>query len=498
MSENSRRRGMHPLLAFFLGFLLAFIIFVGAVAGVVIYALNYKLDKISANKDAEGNYIFINADPSDGGVGTVMDLIKKVSEMSKGYGNMTVGEVENLIPVMSSLTGKLETELSNYVTLEEGELQEVTLGGLGAYVSSLAERVNVAKLIGTKTDNAILVYMSYGVHELKEVDGVWHAKYKDEYSEEEEPPVYDCILEFKEDDKIDGAYYLNEDGEKVYTPYLTLENVKDRVGGVCEELTIGEIMPIVEGDKILGSIKNSTVNTISDDINNLCIQQIFCDEVYAPKTSKDNAEYPKAQIYEAVNETPSLTSGWVSADTIYYEYDSGNNKYTLAGNNGKLTSDEYDEYDDLYTLGEGKIMYNPAYLYYTMDEAGDIKMVNAGLDNAGRAVVPEDGGKIYTYGAASPLWKLLLHIENSEGVKEEQAFTFNNVGTLITNVSKNTQGTPLRELHAAGILTFDGHEEDLEIEITLSDGTTKQKLGDTPLSEVITVAVSLFKLLPPS
>ena len=47
------------------------------------------------------------------------------------------------------------------MTLQDGELQAVKLGGLSEYLSGLADRVNVAKLIGTTTDNAILVYMSY-------------------------------------------------------------------------------------------------------------------------------------------------------------------------------------------------------------------------------------------------------------------------------------------------------------------------------------------------
>ena len=51
----------------------------------------------------------------------------------------------------------------------------------------------------------------------------------------------------------------------------------------------------------MGSIKNSTVNTISQDINNLCIQQIFANEVYARETSPDG-EFPEAEIYLAVTD----------------------------------------------------------------------------------------------------------------------------------------------------------------------------------------------------
>ncbi|MDE7265085.1 MAG: hypothetical protein K2N52_02285, partial [Clostridia bacterium] len=272
----------------------------------------------------------------------------------------------------------------------------------------------------------------------------------------------------------------------------TLDNVKTRVNGVCEELTIGEIVPLAEGDRILGSIKNSTVNSISEDINNLCIQQIFADEVYAPNTPEDG-NYPEAEIYLAVTEVPEPAGYYLGANVIYYEYDADNNVYTLAGNNGKLTAEEFTAADNLYTLGEGKILYNPSYLYYTMDGDGDIKMIGTGTADAGRAQAPQNGEEIYTYGAASPLWKLLIFVD-----EEEQAFTFNNVGSMISNVSKNTQSTPMRELDAAGILTFDNKDE-LELKITYSKNgeTVVETLGDMPLGDVIGVAVMMFSATMP-
>ncbi|MDE5943340.1 MAG: hypothetical protein K2H30_03935 [Clostridia bacterium] len=487
MSETSRRRGMNPLLAFILGFVLAFVILVGAVAGGVFYLLNFKLDNIKANKSEDGSYIFINADPSSGGVATVLDLISKISEMSKGYSSLTIGELENLIPITGTLCDKLEEELSKYMTLEEDELRAVTLGGLSEYVNGLAERINVAKLLGTSTDNAILMYMSYGIYGVYHDGADWYAKYRDVEGE------HDCVLELDEQGKITGVYYYSENEEKVYTPYLTLENAKTRVQGVCEELTIGEMVPLTEGDRILGSIKNSTVNTISEDINNLCIQQIFANEVYASSTP-DDGNYPEAQVYLAVyGEEPALATVYGGENVIYYEYDNESGEYALAGNNGKLTAEEFEGAENLYTLGEGRILYDPSYLYYTMDEEGDIQMVGLGTTDAGRAEQPQDGEELYTYGSASPLWKLLLVVD-----EEEQAFTFNNVGSMITNVSKNTQNTPMRELDAAGILTFDNKDE-LELQITYRKNGEEvvETLGDMPLGEVIGVAVMLFSSTMP-
>ena len=67
MADTSRR-GMSPVLAFILGVLFAFIVLAGAIAGGVYFALTYKLDNIAANKDEDGNYIYIIAYPDIGGV----------------------------------------------------------------------------------------------------------------------------------------------------------------------------------------------------------------------------------------------------------------------------------------------------------------------------------------------------------------------------------------------------------------------------------------------
>ena len=97
---------MNPVLAFFLGFLFALILIGGTVGIAVAVALNYKLDKISANKDSEGNYIYINADSENGGASTVLDLVKKITSLSKNYKNVTLGEAEELLPVIGKLTDK--------------------------------------------------------------------------------------------------------------------------------------------------------------------------------------------------------------------------------------------------------------------------------------------------------------------------------------------------------------------------------------------------------
>ncbi len=487
---NSTRKGMHPLLAFFLGFLVAFIIIGGTVAGVVLYFLNYKIDKISANKDVDGNYIYINGDPDNGGVGTVLDLVKKIMDVAEDKNNLTLGELEEFMPVVGDLSDKIEESLSEYVKLEENELDTVKLGEISDFVKSLSERIDIAGLIGAKPDNAILTYLCYGVSSVKYENGEYKAKYKDGSGNE-----FDCKIELDENGKISRAYYTNE-GVEMDTEVLTLENVNKRVDGVCNDLTVGEIMTIPEDDKILGSIKKSTINSIADDINALCIQQLFADDVYARKTPAEGETAPVARMYLAVDAaTPYQTATVYDAELIYYELVSG--VPVLAGANGKLTQEEFGA-GSFVTYGEGKILFDPAYLYYIKDEEGNYELLNAKMGNAGRIDTMYAGTDYYTYGATSKLWKLLLYNAKEDGTGEEEiAYNFKNMSTMISNVSKNTKNTKMRDLDEAGILTFD-NKADLETHIkwTDSQGAHDKIIGDMTLSEVVGVMVFVFKNMP--
>lgn len=500
--SNSRRRGMNPVLAFFLGFLFALILIGGTVGIAVAVALNYKLDKISANKDSDGNYIYINADSENGGASTVLDLVKKITSLSKNYKNVTLGEAEELLPVLGKLTDKLSNSLSQFVLLEDNELESVKLGELDSYVKSLADRIDVARLIGARADNAILVYLCYGVSNLRydEATQTYSAKFKDENG-----IIRDCTLITEPDGKVTGAKYV-VDGAEMFTPSLTLNNVNARVDGVCNDLTIGEIVDIPSDDKILGSIKNSTINTISEDINSVCVQQLFSNDIYARVTPTDGTESPESKIYLAVDGTPSPanTTGY-DENFIYYVNEGGN--FVLADINGKLTEEEYNEGladGKYYSFGEGKILFDAKFVYYEKDEDGSYFMVNPDTENLGKLSTLTANKQYYTYGGASALWKLLLYTAPDEsGMQDEVVYNFKNINLMISNVTKNTKNTSMRELDEAGILTFN-NKADLDSHVKWKDanGAHDEILGEMTLSEVIGVMVFIVNnpssLLPVS
>lgn len=491
MSNNSRR-GFSPVLAFILGFVLALVITVGSVAGVAVIALNYKIDKLSANKDSDGNYLYINADANNGGVSTVLDLVRKLTDMSKDFGSLSLGEVEELVPVVSKLTDALEDALKQFVTLEEGELEAVKFSELSDFINGLMDKVDLVSLLDAPPSNPILVYMCLGVTAAEyDADAdLWKAKYKDA-----DGNVYDSVIRLDENGKVESGYYINGGGEEVALEGINLDNVKQRANGVTKDLTLGEILKIDDGDRILGAVKNSTIDTLADDFNKISIQQLFTEDIYA-LTEADGETKRDVLWYEAAEGATPTPAATYNPDFIYYTYDGDSGEYRLAGGWGKLKADEFDA-SKHYTLGEGKILFDKAFIYYSLTD-GDYVMVEG--EDKGR-LTSTGGDTYYTYGSPTPLWKLLLSVEMpaGSGEKVEQVYAVNNITEMINNVTKNTQGTQMRELHAAGILVFEDPTE-LENELvwyeTKSGGVReehREKIGDMTLIEVIETMLYISK-----
>lgn len=202
MSNNTKRRGFSPVLAFILGIIFGIIILVGTIVAAVFVALNYKIDNIGANKDEDGNYVFINGDPENGGVGTLLDLIKKVGALASDYQSLSVGEVENLLPVASGITEKLQEALSKYVEIDGEELKAVKFGEFGDYVQGKVMDIRPAALIdsfgGGLPDNEIIDLILNG----KEADYV-------ENGESLYPVYYDAYT------AADGGFLRKPDGARL-------------------------------------------------------------------------------------------------------------------------------------------------------------------------------------------------------------------------------------------------------------------------------------------
>jgi hypothetical protein len=157
-----------------------------------------------------------------------------------------------------------------------------------------------------------------------------------------------------------------------------------------DNLTLGEVLTVSDGNKILDMLKDEPISKLDPAINNLTIQQLYNDEIYDSGATL------------TVVDASSFNSYYV-----YYTYDSTNEKYVLAGTKGKVTE---------YTEG------------------------------------------LYTYGATTGIWKLLLsEIVTVDDVQyyNEKVYYINGISEMINNVSKNIGEATLFALADAGIIGYD-------------------------------------------
>lgn len=225
MSNQPRRKGF-SFLSFFLGILIGIILIVGAVAGVVLYALNAKIDNvlgivgIDNGKDENGKNQIINTDAESGGAETFMQLIGKVTKLAGDTQNLSVGEVENLIPAVGGIVDGFHGMLNEYLEIDRAELVSVKFSEFGGYVSEKLLDIEPAALMdkfgmGGLTDNKIMSLLLIG----PEADYV-------EVGLEKYPVYYD-VYNLEE-----GVYKRENDGAALngeYVSFLYEKNGKYRI-----------------------------------------------------------------------------------------------------------------------------------------------------------------------------------------------------------------------------------------------------------------------------
>ena len=176
-------KALTGILCFISGFLFALIIEVALIGGAVYLVLYTDIDKIfeiagQDNVDDEGNNIYINTDEAEGGVKNVLGLITAVKDLAGKGGNLTIGEVENLLPVTNSLIDKIYSELSSALSsynltesdlrkiIDEDELKSTKISELGQFFSRSVKKTEVStvlRIAGIDPEtNAIYLSVAYG------------------------------------------------------------------------------------------------------------------------------------------------------------------------------------------------------------------------------------------------------------------------------------------------------------------------------------------------
>lgn len=204
MANTTRRKGF-SILSFLLGIILGMILLVGIVAGVGYYALTTDVDsalKLAGleNKDENGNYIYVNTDLESGGAKSLLDLFDKVMQFTGDPENLSVGEVEKLLPAVKDMVDQLHTTINEFIPMERNELLEVKFSGLEEFVKTKVYDIQPAVLFGNLgmsglVENKIISLVFLGSEADYVVNG--GVKY----------PVYYDAFEL-----VDGAYLRKDDG----------------------------------------------------------------------------------------------------------------------------------------------------------------------------------------------------------------------------------------------------------------------------------------------
>ena len=199
-------------------------------------------------------------------------------------------------------------------------------------------------------DNAVMAYMVYGISGITAADGsmqlpegVTHTAVYHILGEDGEPvtdsdgnPVTKEAYVVTEGGVITDVYYLEEtaDGSGIKLGCnTTVDESVGRIDGLKDDMTIGELLgDSGDGDNVLlDALRDSTINSLADDINSLSIQELFAEDIYAGS-----------------GELMQVTEATFSTDYIYYTDATGGE---LVNGTGKLEGPWSEEYAGYYTYG---------------------------------------------------------------------------------------------------------------------------------------------------
>ena len=339
--------------------------------------------------------------------------------------------------------------------------------------------VYLADLLGDiSADNAVMAYMVYGISDIKAADGgmqlpdgVTHTAVYHILGEDGEPvtdsdgnPVTKEAYVVTEGGVITDVYYLEEtaDGSGIKLGCnTTVDESVGRIDGLKDDMTIGELLgDSGDGDNVLlDALRDSTINSLADDINSLSIQELFADEIYG-----EGSEFvPVAGNEEEAAENP----GSVVFDMNYLYYYFDGTEYVLL--NGEITPPTG---VDSTTAINGHLSGDHAY-----------------------SIAVSRYGTIYTRGRVQGVWSLFLY-EDYAGEGEissvgEQLYYINDVAKMQLNVTANLRTTTLGGFMEMGIIS-ETSEGTLSMSLDRFEGVGgyevpegKDTIGDLTISEFI-------------
>ncbi len=166
--RDTRKKGF-SFVSMLIGILIGIVVLAAAVGGVVAYFLFADIDTVlgwagleNEEEDEEGNtnYVYVNGDE----ISNLWDIISWATSVPD-YSEMTLGELGETFPVVSTFTEELCDSLSEYIELDPEEVEAVKFNELSDWLVDKVEEINVAPLMGLmdmNMDDPIVEALFYG------------------------------------------------------------------------------------------------------------------------------------------------------------------------------------------------------------------------------------------------------------------------------------------------------------------------------------------------
>lgn len=337
------------------------------------------------------------------------------------------------------------------VTLDEsGNIYEVegVEGVKVKDVAALANNMPITVLMDVRVDEPIMVYLGYGVTEVKEQRG-------DGYSHVGKVKVgdgeRDCYILTEETDgvaNVTAVWYFDDEGEMVFVGCTKVNNMADRVNGFSDALTVGDVLSLDGSEgQLLSAIKNTTLSKMGDRINELTVGEIISDEEI--NKSSMLSQLTSTKVSELATAIDKLFIQRVYAEEVYGVGKNAEPKPVADG-------DEYHA-DWLYYVKDGDA-------FVLANTQSEPPANDTAYDDALGHITSEQfaNGEYYTYGEATGMWRLVLYKNG-----KEKAYTMNNFNNMVSACADSVNDATLSELQKAGVVN--ATEEQLKKKIKVGN-----------------------------
>lgn len=344
------------ILAFFLGVLFGIILLIGAIVGGVYYVAKTDLNKVLGwfnvdnGPDENGENTYINTDEDKDGVANIIELVQRVVSMADNVENLTIGQIDSLVPAAHGLVDQIIEAVQDYVTVDYDKLSAVKFSEFEAYFSDLVLDIRPAVIV-EKSDsgeiNKLMDLVLYGVEaDCITVNGTRYPLYRDTvtgtyiYSmgnswyiaEESEGTFFATGTQYQSYNEANteatGNYYT-VNGERIIIVPITIRSLVGTDGlGALGKMTVAELMgdmstgdnelvKKVLGDVTLDDLINGNVD-LEEEIDSMTIGDII--DAGDNKILQQLSGYTIGELASAMDELEIVDFIEISADNSILAY----------------------------------------------------------------------------------------------------------------------------------------------------------------------------------